>query len=227
MQAIVLRRYRKSFGSLFVVTTISLLALGLFLVMAALTAMAIAKTYNRLVAMKNQTENGFNQINIQLQRRHDLIPNLVTCVGQYMSHEKEALEAVIAARNQASGQLKGAAAGPGNAAAMSSIAGAESALTGALGRLSFVMEAYPELKADATVASLTEELTSTENRISFARQAYNDWATAFNSTRQSFPTITFADKIGFADDFSLLEFDEEAINNVPQVSFSRQEEVAV
>lgn len=209
------------------VTTVSLLALGVFLVLVALTAMAVVKTYNRLVLMKNQTENGFNQINVQLKRRHDLIPNLVECVGQYMSHEKEALEAVIAARNQASGQLKGSA-GPGNAGAMSSMAGAESALTGALGRLCFVMEAYPELKADKTVAQLTEELTSTENRISFARQAYNDWATAFNAYRQTFPTITFANKIGFGEDFSLLEFaDQKEIEQAPQVSFSRKEKAEV
>jgi len=135
-----------------------------------------------------------------------------------MSHEKGTLEAVISARNAASAQLKNAAANPGDAASMASLASADSLLTGAMGRMSFVMEDYPELHANGLVSELVEELTSTENRIAFARQAYNDWATAFNITRQSFPTVAVANTIGFSDDFSLLEFEEEEIKAAPQVS---------
>ena len=197
---------------------IALAGLALVLGMTALIAMAVAKTYNRLVKMSNQTKNGFNQISIQLQRRYDLIPNLVECVRGYMAHESETLEAVIAARNEASAKLKGAT-NPTDGTALSSLAGAEGALTNALGRMAFVMEDYPELKVNESVAQLTEEITSTENRIAFARQAYNDWATEFNNDRQEFPTVTFASSIGFGDDFSLLEFEEaQAIKKAPQVA---------
>lgn len=200
-------------------STIVLFAfLAFALGMVALIAASVAKTYNRLVKMSNQTKNGFNQISVQLQRRYDLIPNLVECVRGYMSHESETLEAVIAARNEASAKLKQAGS-PTDGAAVASLAGAEGALTSALGRMSFVMEDYPELKANESVAQLTEEITSTENRIAFARQAYNDWATAFNNMRQEFPTVAFAHSIGFGDDFSLLEFEEaEGIKQAPQVA---------
>ena len=194
----------------------SMLALTLGFV--AIVLRMVTNTYNRLVNMSNQTKNGFNQISVQLQRRYDLIPNLVEAVRGYMSHESETLEAVIAARNEASAKLKQAGS-PTDGAAVASLAGAEGALTSALGRMSFVMEDYPELKAIESVAQLTEELTSTENRIAFARQAYNDWATAFNIMRQEFPTVTFANNIGFGDDFSLLEFeDAEAIKRAPKVA---------
>jgi len=176
--------------------------LALLLLTVVSIALTVAKTYNRLVAMNNQAKNGFNQISVQLQRRYDLIPNLVETVRGYMTHETETLEAVIAARNQAAGQLKNA--NSGGAEAVSALAGAESALTGALGRMSFVMEDYPELKANESVAQLTEELTSTENRIAFARQSYNDWATAFNV---------------FSENMSLLEFEDQAeIKHAPKVS---------
>ena len=177
--------------------------LALLLLTVVSIGLMVAKTYNRLVAMSNQAKNGFNQISVQLQRRYDLIPNLVETVRGYMAHESETLEAVIAARNQAASQLKNANAG--GAEAVSALAGAESTLAGALGRMSFVMEDYPELKANESVAQLTEELTSTENRIAFARQSYNDWATAFNVMREAFPTNTFASQIGFSENMSLLE----------------------
>ncbi len=197
------------------------IALGLLaglLVFALIMSSAIAKIYNRLVKMKNQTDNGFKQISVQLQRRYDLIPNLVEAVRGYMGHEKNTLQAVIEARNGAAAKLNDAAAKPGDAASMASLASADGMLTGALGRLSFVMEDYPELKANESVAELTEELTSTENRIAFARQAYNDWATAFNIVRQSFPAVMFASTLGFRDDFSLLEFEEQKIQEPPKVS---------
>ena len=189
-----------------------LLLFGLFM------AAAVTKIYNRLVNMSNQTKNSFKQISVQLQRRYDLIPNLVESVRGYMTHEKGTLEAVISARNQAAAQLKNATANPTDATAVASLASADGVLTGALGRMSFVMEDYPELRANELVSELTEELTSTENRIAFARQSYNDWATAFNVIRQSFPAVTVAGSLGFNEDAALLEFEEEEIKAVPQVS---------
>jgi len=193
--------------------------LGFLILTLVSIGLTVSKTYNRLVAMNNQAKNGFNQISVQLKRRYDLIPNLVEAVRGYMAHESETLEAVIAARNQAVGQLKNASGDASGAAAITALAGAESALAGALGRMSFVMEDYPELKANESVAHLTEELTSTENRIAFARQSYNDWATAFNVMREAFPTNTFANYIGFSENMSLLEFEDQAeIQHAPKVS---------
>ena len=194
--------------------------LGGLLLFGLFTAAAISRIYNRLVKLDNQTKNSFKQISVQLQRRYDLIPNLVKSVKGYMTHEKGTLEAVIAARNQASAQLKNAAANPTDTGAMASLASSDGILTGALGRMSFVMEDYPELRANELVAELTEELSSTENRIAFARQSYNDWATAFNVLRQSFPAVTVAGSLGFKDDMALLEFEEVEIKAVPEVSFA-------
>ena len=188
------------------------------LVFVLLIAATISKIYNRLVKMRNQTKNGFNQISVQLQRRYDLIPNLVEAVRGYMAHEKGTLEAVISARNQASSKLEAATANPNDAASVASLASADSLLNGAMGSLSFVMEDYPQLKAIDSINQLTEELTSTENRIAFARQSYNDWATAFNTLRQSFPNVVFASTLGFNDDFSLLEFETAEIKTPPKVS---------
>ena len=188
------------------------------LLFGLITAATISKIYNRLVKMSNQTKNSFKQISVQLQRRYDLIPNLVESVRGYMKHEKGTLEAVIQARNQASAQLKNATDNPTDAGAVASLASAEGVLSGALGRMSFVMEDYPELRANELVSELTEELTSTENRIAFARQSYNDWATAFNVIRQSFPAVTVAGSLGFGEDAALLEFEEQKIEAVPQVS---------
>ncbi len=175
--------------------------------------------YNKLVALKNRFENSFSQIEVQLQRRYDLIPNLVEIAKGYMSHERETLEAVISARNQAASSLKAAAAAPGDPAAMANLAQAEQGLGGVLGRLFAVAEAYPDLKANQNMMQLSEELTSTENKVSFARQAYNDTVMDYNSYRQSFPPVFFATMFGHAKDAELLQFDSAAIAVAPKVSF--------
>src|SRR5690606_15182225 len=159
------------------------------LVVVALLLVYGISIYNTLVTLKNRLENAFAQIEVQLKRRYDLIPNLVETVKGYMKHERETLEAVIQARNQAVGGLQAAAAKPGDAAAMHQLAQAENMLSGTLGRLFALSEAYPDLKANQNMAQLTEELTSTENKVAFARQAYNDAVTAYNTYRQSFPPV--------------------------------------
>ncbi|MGI9457563.1 MAG: LemA family protein [Aeoliella sp.] len=176
--------------------------------------------YNRLVALQNRYENAFSQIEVQLQRRYDLIPNLVETVKGYMTHERETLEAVIAARNQALGSLKAAAAHPGAAGAMAELASAEQGLSGVLGRLFAVAEDYPDLKANENMMQLTEELTSTENKVSFARQAFNDSVTEYNTYRESFPPVVFASALGHGDNIDLLQFDSAAIAEAPKVSFN-------
>ncbi len=192
----------------------------LLVIVAALAFWAIS-IYNKLVALKNRYENGFAQIEVQLKRRYDLIPNLVEIAKGYMSHERETLEAVISARNQAMAGLQAAAADPGNAAAIKELASAEGMLGGALGRLNVVMEAYPDLKANQNMMQLSEELTTTENKVSFARQAYNDQVTEYNTYRQSFPPVVFAAMFGHPTDAELLEFEDSAeIQAAPQVSFS-------
>jgi LemA protein len=176
--------------------------------------------YNNLVTLRNRFENAFSQIEVQLKRRYDLIPNLVETVKGYMAHEKGTLEAVINARNQAVGAMKTAAAAPGDAAAMTALAGAENAVGATLGRLFALSEAYPDLKANQNMAQLTEELTSTENKVAFARQAYNDSVMAYNTYRQSFPPVFFASLFGHNEDAELLEFaDREAIAEAPKVKF--------
>ena len=175
--------------------------------------------YNRLVTLRNRFENAFSQIEVQLKRRYDLIPNLVETVKGYMKHERETLEAVIQARNQAVGGLQAAAAQPGNAAAMQQLAGAETALTGTLGRLFALAESYPDLKANENMSQLTEELTSTENKVAFARQHYNDAVTEYNTYRQQFPNVIFATALGHHEDAELLEFDSAAIAEAPKVEF--------
>lgn len=184
-------------------------------------AMVTISTYNQLVALKNLCDNGFAQIDVQLRRRYDLIPNLVECVKGYMSHERQTLENVIQARNQAQSGLAQVAKNPTNAASLQQWMGAESALTGALGKLNFVMEAYPELKANENVAMLTEELTSTENKVAFARQAYNDWVMGFNTYRESFPTVLIAPSLGYPENRVLVEFqDQAAIQEAPVVALT-------
>jgi len=180
----------------------------------------IVAIYNRLVALKNRFKNAFAQIEVQLKRRYDLIPNLVETARGYLKHERETLEAVIAARNTALHSLDSAARDPANAAAIQELVGAEGSLTSALGRLNVVMEAYPDLKASQNMQQLTEELTTTENRVAFARQAFNDAVMQFNTYRQSFPPNMFAAMFGFREDAALLEFDDHAaIQQAPKVSF--------
>lgn len=173
--------------------------------------------FNRLTRLKNAIANAFGQIDVQLKRRYDLIPNLVETAKAYLKHERETLEAVIAARNQAVGAERKAAAMPGDAQAMASLAGAEGALTGALGRFFALAEAYPDLKANQTMMQLSEELTSTENRVAFARQAFNDAVTSYNNAREVFPSVLIAGAFNFTP-ASLLETGE-AERQAPRVSF--------
>lgn len=176
--------------------------------------------YNKLVALRNRFQNGFSQIEVQLKRRHDLIPNLVETAKGYLSHERETLEAVIAARNTAAAGLKAAAENPGSARAMAELGGAEGALSQAMGRFNVVMEAYPDLKASQNMLNLSEELTSTENKVAFARQSYNDAVMRYNSYRQSFPPVAVAGLVGHGEDAAFLEFeDSAAIQTAPKVSF--------
>src|ERR1043165_1330788 len=154
--------------------------------------------YNRLVALKNRFKNAYAQIDVQLKRRYDLIPNLVETAKGYIKHERETLEAVTRARNVALGAAQAAAANPGDAAAMKNLVSAESGLGGALSRLLVVSEQYPDLKANQNMMQITEELTSTENKISFARQAYNDSVMAYNTSREVFPSNIIANTFNFA-----------------------------
>jgi LemA protein len=190
------------------------------LVMVVLLVLYVAGVYNKLVALRNRYQNSFAQIEVQLKRRYDLIPNLVETAKGYLKHERETLEAVIAARNQAAQVLAAAAATPGSAAAMQKLAGAEGNLAGALGRLNVVMEAYPDLKANQNMMQLSEELTSTENKVAFARQAFNDQVMSYNTYKQSFPPVVLAGFFGHGADAGLLEFaDSAAMQAAPKVTF--------
>lgn len=174
--------------------------------------------FNKLVVLKNRFRNAFAQIDVQLKRRYDLIPNLVETAKGYLKHERETLDAVISARNTALAGLK--AANAGDEASLNALGRAEGQLGSALGRLNMVMEAYPELKANTTMMQLNEELTSTENKIAFARQSYNDAVTAYNAFKQSFPALVFAGVFGHNKDAAWLEFDDKAaISQAPGVSF--------
>ena len=191
------------------------------LVIIAALGFWVVSIYNKLVTLKNRFMNAFSQIEVQLKRRYDLIPNLVETAKGYMSHERETLEAVISARNQAMAGLQAAAADPANASAIKELASAEGVLGGALGRLSVVMEAYPDLKANQNMMQLSEELTSTENKVAFARQAYNDQVTDYNTYKQTFPPVLFAGVFGHGTDAELLEYeDREAMQAAPSVSFN-------
>ena len=192
-----------------------LVLLGIVL---ALIAWAVG-IFNKLVTFANRYKNAFAQIEVQLKRRHDLIPNLVETAKGYMAHERETLDAVISARNQATAGLERAASDPTNAEAVKGLGSAEGALSGAMGRLFAVMEAYPDLKANQNMMQLSEELTSTENKVSFSRQAYNDAVMLYNTYKQTFPPVVFAGMFGHSTDATMLEFDRAAIAAAPKVSF--------
>ena len=191
------------------------------LILIALAAIVVfwgVAIYNGLVTARNAFKNAFAQIDVQLTRRHDLIPNLVEIARKYMQHERETLEAVIQARAAAVSGLAAAKANPGDPAAMAALGGAESGLAGALSRLMVVAEAYPDLKANQNMMQLSEELTSTENRIAFARQAYNDSVMAYNNRREVFPSNIIAGMFGFVA-AALLEITDPGRREAPKVSF--------
>jgi LemA protein len=179
----------------------------------------IVGVYNGLVAARNGFKNAFAQIDVQLTRRHDLIPNLVETAKGYLAHERQTLEAVITARNAAVSGLKAASANPGDPAAVQQLAGAENALSGALGRLFALAEAYPDLKANQNMMLLSEELTTTENKVAFARQAYNDSVMGYNNRREMFPGSIIAGSFGFLP-AQLLEIESPEKRAVPKVSFT-------
>src|SRR6266478_10200695 len=190
----------------------------ILLVLIVAVGLWVVAAYNGLVSLKNQTLNAFRQIDVQLKRRHDLIPNLVSAVRGAMDFEKDTLEAVIQARNQA---VKVNAAGP---AAVKQISQAENALSGALSRLMVVVEQYPQLKATGNIGQLQEELTSTENKVAFARQLYNDTATQYNTKQQQFPTSIVAG-LAKAQPADLWEIEDQAEKAVPQVDLSMKPKV--
>ena len=211
-----MRGARKA-GTLFDMGT-ALITLLVIVAGVGLLALFAIGQYNSLVTLRNRYKNSFSQIDVQLKRRYDLIPNLVETAKAYLKHERETLEAVISARNAAYSAGAKAAANPGNPQAMKELMGAEAGLSGALGRLFAVAEAYPDLKANQTMLQLSEELTSTENKVSFARQAYNDAVMAYNTRREVFPSNIIAGMFNFAA-AELFEVENAAEKSVPKVSF--------
>jgi len=199
--------------------TSGLITVVVIVAVIVLLALFLVGIYNRLVTLRNRYKNAFSQIDVQLKRRHDLIPNLVETAKGYLAHERGTLEAVIAARNQAVSAREAAAKAPGDPGAMHDLARAEGALGGVLGRLFALSEAYPDLKANQTMAQLMEELTSTENRVAFARQGYNDAVMEYNTGRERFPNVLIAGPFGFRE-AELFEIEEPAQREAPKVSFS-------
>jgi LemA protein len=197
---------------------IVLLVVGVIVVIALAVAFYVIGGYNSLVGLRNRFKNAYAQIDVQLKRRYDLIPNLVETAKGYLKHERGTLEAVIAARNVASTANIKAAQNPGDATAMKELGGAEAILTGTLGRLLAVAEAYPDLKANQEMLRVMEELTSTENKIAFARQAYNDTVMVYNTTRETFPTNIIANTFNFTvAELFVVDKPEEKV--APNVSF--------
>ena len=196
-----------------------MLPLIILLAVVVVLALWVAGIYNKLVALRNRFKNAFAQIDVQLKRRYDLIPNLVETAKAYLQHERGTLEAVIQARNSAQQASQKAAAHPEDASAVKGLIGAETALTGAMGRFFALAEAYPDLKANQNMMQLTEELTSTENKIAFARQAYNDSVMTYNTARESFPTNVLAGMFNFSE-AELFQVESAAEKQAPKVSFS-------
>jgi len=197
----------------------ALVILGILLAIVIVLALWIVGIYNSLVALRNRFKNAFAQIDVQLKRRYDLIPNLVEVAKGYLKHERETLEAVIKARNIALAASQSAAANPADANAVRGLLSAEAGLGGALSRLMVVAEQYPDLKANQNMKQLTEELTSTENKVAFARQAYNDSVMTYNTARETFPNVVFAGLFGFLP-AELFKIDDPAERNAPQVKFT-------
>ena len=196
----------------------ALIVLGIAFLVFVGFAMWVMGVYNSLVKLRNRFENAFSQIDVQLKRRFDLIPNLVNVVKGYMAHEKETLEAVIQARSAAMNAASAAAENPGDAVSMGNLSNADSQLNGALGRLMMIAESYPDLKANENMLALQEELTSTENKVSFARQSYNDAVTNYNTQRELFPSNTIAGMFNFGP-AELYEVEEKAERDAPKVEF--------
>jgi len=194
------------------------IAMWVVLGIVVLVVLWLISLYNGLVRLRNAFKNAFAQIDVQLKRRYDLIPNLVETAKAYLKHERQTLEAVVAARNQAATAVRAAAVNPGDPAAMQALMGAESSLTGALGRLFAVAEQYPDLKANQTMMQLMEELTSTENKVAFSRQAYNDAVMTYNTTRESFPAVLVAGAFGFGP-ATLFEVTDAVQREAPKVQF--------
>ena len=188
------------------------------LIVVVVFAFVVIGIYNRLVAQRNRFRNAFAQIDVQLKRRYDLIPNLVETAKGFLKHERETLEAVIKARNLAANADRGAAANPGDAQSMKALSGAESMLQGALSRLMVVVERYPDLKGNQQMGQLMEELTSTENKVAFARQSYNDAVMTYNTARERFPAVVLAGSMGFQP-AALFEIEVPAEREAPKVTF--------
>lgn len=196
-----------------------LAVLAVIAVVVLLLVVIVVGMYNRLVTLRNRFKNAFAQIDVQLKRRYDLIPNLVEVAKGYIKHERETLEAVIQARNAAYSAGQKAAQNPGDPTAMNSLGSAEGQLVGALGRLFAVAEAYPDLKANQNMLALQEELSTTENKVAFARQAYNDAVMAYNTQREVFPTVIIASMFNFQE-AQLFEIEQAAQREAPKVSFT-------
>ena len=199
--------------------SIAIIVLGVLALIVVVLALWVVGIYNSLVALRNRFKNAFAQIDVQLKRRYDLIPNLVETAKGYLKHERETLEAVIKARNIAASAAEAVAANPANGAAVKNLMGAEAGLTGALSRLMVVSEQYPDLKANQNMMQLTEELTSTENKVAFARQAFNDSVMTYNTTREVFPNVIFAGMFGFQP-AELFKIEDPTERNAPQVKFN-------
>ncbi len=197
----------------------ALIILGIFAAIVVVLALWVVGIYNKLVALRNRFKNAFAQIDVQLKRRYDLIPNLVETAKGYLKHERETLEAVIKARNIAASAAEAVASNPANGNAVKNLMGAEAGLGGALSRLMVVAEQYPDLKANQNMMQLTEELTSTENKVAFARQGFNDSVMIYNTTRETFPNVVFAGAFGFLP-AELFQIEDGSERNAPQVKFS-------